>query len=38
METVGPDVTDLPVGDQVYGVTNPRFAEAKSIGVEICEA
>jgi len=24
-QAVGPDVTDLRVGDQVYGVTNPRF-------------
>lgn len=25
---VGPGVSDLRVGDQVYGVTNPRFVEA----------
>src|SRR5918994_4115329 len=28
IETVGPDVTGLRVGDQVYGVTNPRFIGA----------
>jgi NADPH:quinone reductase-like Zn-dependent oxidoreductase len=28
IEAVGPDVTDLRVGDQVYGVTNPRFIGA----------
>src|SRR3954452_2473398 len=28
IEAVGPDVTDLRVGEQVYGVTNPRFIGA----------
>lgn len=28
IESVGPDVTGLRVGDQVYGVTNPRFIGA----------
>ncbi len=28
VEAVGPDVTNLRVGDQVYGVTNPRFIGA----------
>nr|WP_040589385.1 NADP-dependent oxidoreductase [Mesorhizobium alhagi] len=28
IETVGPDVTGLRVGDQIYGVTNPRFIGA----------
>jgi NADPH:quinone reductase-like Zn-dependent oxidoreductase len=28
IEAVGPDVTDLCVGDHVYGVTNPRFIGA----------
>jgi NADPH:quinone reductase-like Zn-dependent oxidoreductase len=28
IEVVGPDVTGLRVGDQVYGVTNPRFIGA----------
>ena len=28
IEAVGPDVTGLRVGDQVYGVTNPRFVGA----------
>src|SRR6188768_2789431 len=28
IEAVGPDVTDFRVGDQVYGVTNPRFIGA----------
>jgi NADPH:quinone reductase-like Zn-dependent oxidoreductase len=28
IDAVGPDVTDLRVGDQVYGVTNPRFIGA----------
>jgi NADPH:quinone reductase-like Zn-dependent oxidoreductase len=28
IETVGPDVTGLRAGDQVYGVTNPRFIGA----------
>jgi NADPH:quinone reductase-like Zn-dependent oxidoreductase len=28
IEAVGPDVSDLCVGDQVYGVTNPRFIGA----------
>jgi NADPH:quinone reductase-like Zn-dependent oxidoreductase len=28
IEAVGPDVTNLRVGDQVYGVTNPRFIGA----------
>lgn len=28
IEVVGPDVTDLRVGDAVYGVTNPRFVGA----------
>jgi NADPH:quinone reductase-like Zn-dependent oxidoreductase len=28
IESVGPDVTALRVGDQVYGVTNPRFIGA----------
>ena len=28
VRAVGPDVTDLRVGDQVYGVTNPRFIGA----------
>jgi NADPH:quinone reductase-like Zn-dependent oxidoreductase len=28
VETVAPDVTGLRVGDQVYGVTNPRFIGA----------
>lgn len=28
IEAVGPDVTDLCVGDQVYGVTNPQFIGA----------
>jgi NADPH:quinone reductase-like Zn-dependent oxidoreductase len=28
IEAVGPDVTDLHVGDRVYGVTNPRFIGA----------
>lgn len=28
LEAVGPDVTGLRVGDQVYGVTNPRFIGA----------
>jgi len=28
IEAVGPDVGDLRVGDQVYGVTNPRFIGA----------
>jgi NADPH:quinone reductase-like Zn-dependent oxidoreductase len=28
IEAVGPDVTDLRAGDQVYGVTNPRFIGA----------
>jgi NADPH:quinone reductase-like Zn-dependent oxidoreductase len=28
IEVVGRDVTDLRVGDQVYGVTNPRFIGA----------
>jgi NADPH:quinone reductase-like Zn-dependent oxidoreductase len=28
IEVVGPDVSDLRVGEQVYGVTNPRFIGA----------
>ncbi|QRM31936.1 NADP-dependent oxidoreductase [Microvirga sp. VF16] len=28
IEAVGPDVSDLRIGDQVYGVTNPRFIGA----------
>jgi NADPH:quinone reductase-like Zn-dependent oxidoreductase len=28
IKAVGPDMTDLRVGDQVYGVTNPRFIGA----------
>jgi NADPH:quinone reductase-like Zn-dependent oxidoreductase len=28
IEAVGPDVSNLRVGDQVYGVTNPRFIGA----------
>jgi NADPH:quinone reductase-like Zn-dependent oxidoreductase len=28
IQAVGPDVSDLRVGDQVYGVTNPRFIGA----------
>jgi NADPH:quinone reductase-like Zn-dependent oxidoreductase len=28
IEAVGPDVSDLHIGDQVYGVTNPRFIGA----------
>lgn len=28
VEAVGPDVPDLRIGDQVYGVTNPRFTGA----------
>ncbi|WP_432761362.1 NADP-dependent oxidoreductase [Rhizobium mayense] len=28
IEALGPDVADLAVGDQVYGVTNPRFIGA----------
>src|SRR5690349_21589788 len=28
IEAIGPDVPDLRVGDQVYGVTNPRFIGA----------
>jgi NADPH:quinone reductase-like Zn-dependent oxidoreductase len=28
IEALGPDVTDFRVGDQVYGVTNPRFIGA----------
>jgi NADPH:quinone reductase-like Zn-dependent oxidoreductase len=28
VQAVGPDVADLHVGDQVYGVTNPRFIGA----------
>jgi NADPH:quinone reductase-like Zn-dependent oxidoreductase len=28
VQAVGPDVSDLHVGDQVYGVTNPRFIGA----------
>jgi NADPH:quinone reductase-like Zn-dependent oxidoreductase len=28
VQAVGPDVSDLRVGDQVYGVTNPRFIGA----------
>src|SRR3954452_22733175 len=28
IEAVGPDVTDVRIGDQVYGVTNPRFIGA----------
>jgi len=28
IRAVGPDVSDLRVGDQVYGVTNPRFIGA----------
>ena len=28
VQAIGPDVTDLRVGDQVYGVTNPRFIGA----------
>jgi NADPH:quinone reductase-like Zn-dependent oxidoreductase len=28
IQAIGPDVSDLRVGDQVYGVTNPRFIGA----------
>jgi NADPH:quinone reductase-like Zn-dependent oxidoreductase len=28
IQAVGPDISDLSVGDQVYGVTNPRFIGA----------
>jgi len=28
IQAVGPDVSDLRVGDRVYGVTNPRFIGA----------
>jgi NADPH:quinone reductase-like Zn-dependent oxidoreductase len=28
VQAIGPDVSDLRVGDQVYGVTNPRFIGA----------
>lgn len=28
VQAVGPDISDLRVGDQVYGVTNPRFIGA----------
>jgi NADPH:quinone reductase-like Zn-dependent oxidoreductase len=28
VEAIGPDVSDLRVGDQIFGVTNPRFVGA----------
>jgi NADPH:quinone reductase-like Zn-dependent oxidoreductase len=36
--TVGPGVSDLRVGDQVYGVTNPRFIGAYSEYALACAA
>ena len=27
IQTVGMDVSDLRIGDRIYGVTNPRFME-----------